>query len=62
MAGDYTYYGRYVAFSGVDDREPLVSVWGTRYFNDPDGALSGGTDLIVWRDSRDAATRRRGLR
>ena len=56
VAGDYTYYGRYVAFSAVDDREPLVTAWGTRYFNDPDGALNGGTDLIIWRDSRDAAT------
>jgi len=41
VAGDYTYYGRYVAGLATDQREPLASIWATRYFNtagDP-GAL-----------------------
>ena len=48
-AGDYTFYGRYVGWTGVDQREPLPSVWGVRY--NTGGAVSAGTDLIVWRDS-----------
>ena len=49
-AGDYTFYGRYVAFTGVDQREPLPSVYAARYADG--GAFSGGTDLTVWRDSK----------
>ena len=46
----YTFYGRYTAASAFDDvREPLASTWAVRYLNG--GAFSGGTDLLVWRDS-----------
>ncbi len=47
--GDLTFYGRYVGMSGADGREPLATTWGSRYVDG--GAFSGGTDLLVWRDS-----------
>ena len=49
-AGDYTFYGRYNAVAGQDQREPLASTFASRYING--GAFNGGTDLIVWRDSK----------
>jgi hypothetical protein len=48
--GDYTFYGRYVAFTAVDQREPLPSIFATRFING--GLFTGGTDLICWRDSK----------
>jgi hypothetical protein len=48
-AGSETFYGRYVGHSGADGREPLPSTWATRFVDQ--GTFSGGTDLIVWRDS-----------
>jgi hypothetical protein len=48
--GDFTFYSRYVANTGVDQREGLASQFATRYAQG--GAFDGGTDLIVWRDSR----------
>jgi hypothetical protein len=50
--GDRTFYGRYVDGSAADEREPLATVWTSRYVNG--GAFSGGTDLVVWRDSGQA--------
>jgi hypothetical protein len=52
--GDYTFYGRYVAGAGTDQREPLATTFATRYING--GGFTGGTDLIVWRDSKTAGT------
>jgi hypothetical protein len=52
-AGDRTFYARYVNGSGADGREPLPSIWGSRYLSG--GAFSGGTDLIVWRNQRQPA-------
>jgi hypothetical protein len=49
-AGDYTFYARYNAVAGQDQREPLATTFATRYVQG--GAFSGGTDLIVWRDSK----------
>ncbi len=49
--GDYTFYGRYVDGLGTDQREPLASTWATRYF-EPGSIFSGGTSLLVWRDSK----------
>jgi hypothetical protein len=46
----YTFYGRLVGFDGSDGREPLASVFSTSYLNG--GAFSGGTELIVWRDTK----------
>jgi hypothetical protein len=51
-AGDYTFYGRYVNYDSRDDRAPLSSLYYVRYLNG--GPFSGGTDLVVWRDNRDA--------
>ncbi len=49
-AGDYTFYGRYNSVAGQDQREPLATTFATRYING--GNFTGGTDLIVWRDSK----------
>jgi hypothetical protein len=51
--GDYTFYGRYVGFDGRDNRAPLSSLYYARYLNG--GTMSGGTDLVVWRDNRRAS-------
>jgi hypothetical protein len=53
IAGDYTFYGRYVAAAATDQREPLSTMFATRYLNG--GAFDGGTNLIVWRDSKTVA-------
>ena len=50
VPGDYTFYGRYVAGAATDQREPLATNFASRYING--GAFTGGTDLIVWRDSK----------
>ncbi|HEY9422181.1 MAG TPA: hypothetical protein VIW92_12260, partial [Thermoanaerobaculia bacterium] len=50
FAGRPTFYERYVNGTGADGREPLPTVWATRYING--GDFTGGTDLIYWRDSR----------
>jgi len=47
-AANYTFYRRYSG--GDDQREGLASTFATRYANG--GAFSGGTDLVVWRDSK----------
>jgi hypothetical protein len=46
----YTFYGRYVGWSGIDKRHPLGTNFAVRYQDG--GVFSGGTDLIVWRDSK----------
>jgi hypothetical protein len=53
-AGDYTFYGRYHGFNGADRRRPLPSRYNARFL--AGGAFSGGTKLIVWRDTRDPST------
>jgi hypothetical protein len=45
----YTFYGRYVAATGIDHREPLATTWAARYLNG--GAFTGGTSLMCWRDT-----------
>ena len=48
----YTFYGRYTPgtpYNGVDNREPLATTWGVRYF--AGGLFSGGTDIVCWRDN-----------
>jgi hypothetical protein len=44
-AGQYTFYGRYVGWTGADHREPLATLFGARY-------VTGDSDMIVWRDSK----------
>jgi hypothetical protein len=48
--GDYTFYGRYVSAGADDQREPLATTFATRYILS--GVFDGGTDLVVWRDSK----------
>jgi hypothetical protein len=50
VSGQYTFYGRYVNFTAVDNREPLATNFAVRFLNG--GPFSGGTNLIVWRDSK----------
>jgi hypothetical protein len=49
-SGQYTFYGRYNGFTAADNREPLSTSFAVRFLNG--GVFSGGTDLIVWRDSK----------
>jgi hypothetical protein len=49
-AGRYTFYGRYDAWTAVDNREPLATEFAARYLNG--GPFSGGTSLLCWRDSK----------
>jgi hypothetical protein len=48
--GDFTFYSRYVGNDGSDQREGLASQFASRYIQG--GVFDGGTDFIVWRDSR----------
>jgi hypothetical protein len=50
VAGQYTFYGRYVNWTAADNREPLGTNFAVRYLNG--GTFDGGTDLLVWRDSK----------
>jgi hypothetical protein len=50
VAGQYTFYGRYVGWTAADNREPLGASFAVRYVHG--GSFDGGTDLIVWRDSK----------
>ncbi len=52
--GEYTFYGRYASVAGQDQREPLSTTFATRFING--GTFTGGTDLIVWRDSKTIPT------
>jgi hypothetical protein len=54
VPGEYTFYGRYAAVAGQDQREPLSTTFASRYING--GIFNGGTDLIVWRDSKTIPT------
>jgi hypothetical protein len=50
IPGNYTFYGRYVAFTAADNREPLATTFAARYLNG--GDFNGGASLVVWRDSK----------
>ena len=51
-SGDYSFYGRYVAGTGSDQRQPMGSLYGARYLTG--GGFDGGTQLVVWRDTKSA--------
>ncbi len=48
--GEYTFYGRYVTGTAIDNREPTATTFAARYVSG--GGFTGGTSLIVWRDSK----------
>lgn len=53
----YTFYARYTGGFGLaDEREPLATQFAVRHVLG--GAFSGGTDLLVWRDSKSSAASR----
>jgi hypothetical protein len=52
--GQYTFYGRYAGVAGQDQREPLSTTFASRYIRG--GEFTGGTSLIVWRDSKTVPT------
>lgn len=49
--GDYTFYGRYTSFDASDNREPLATAWGSRYFAGTVGAFDEPSNVVCWRDS-----------
>jgi hypothetical protein len=49
VAGQYTFYGRFVSWTAIDNREPLATNFMTRFINLPG---TGQTTLTVWRDAR----------
>ena len=59
VPGDYTFYGRYVAATAADQREPLPTTFAARYRVKGHGK---GTDLLVWRDSKTSPTGVNGRR
>ncbi len=50
VPGEYTFYGRYVAWAAADNREPLATNFGVRFING--GIFSGGTSILSWRDAK----------
>lgn len=48
-AGEYTFYGRFVNWTAIDNREPLSTQFMTRFVNLP---AAGQTTLTVWRDAK----------
>lgn len=47
-SGAYTFYGRYVSATAVDQREPLPTSHMVRFLNGP----AGTSDFLVWRDAK----------
>jgi hypothetical protein len=48
--GDYTFYGRYVDFDASDNREPLATLWASRYFMKGERAFED-SEVLCWRDT-----------
>lgn len=44
-SGNYTFYGRYNGWTAADNRQPLATSFGGRYFK-------GATQVVVWRDPK----------
>ena len=49
VPGEYTFYGRFVAWTAADNREPLATNFMTRFVANP---AAGQTTLTVWRDAK----------
>ncbi|HEX7185948.1 MAG TPA: hypothetical protein VF756_29255 [Thermoanaerobaculia bacterium] len=54
IPGEYTFYGRYAAVAGQDQREPLSTTFASRFITG--AGFDAGTELIVWRDSKTIPT------
>jgi len=56
VAGQYTFYGRYVGWTAADNREPLATNFAARFANVSSGGHGpsggSGTKLVAWRDSK----------
>ncbi len=50
VPGNYTFYGRLVAWTAADNREPLSTVFAARFGSG--GAAFSQTTLTVWRDAK----------
>lgn len=51
VPGEYTFYGRYVAWTAADNREPLSAISAARYIRN--GAYkTPGTTVVAWRDPK----------
>jgi len=50
VPGRYTFYGRYVGWTGSDHREPLATSFASQFA--AAGPFSGQVDLIAWRDPK----------
>ena len=50
LNGQYTFYGRYVGWTAMDNRQPLSTNFAARFLNG--GLFSGGSSLAVWRDPK----------
>jgi hypothetical protein len=48
--GNYTFYGRYDAWTAVDHRAPLSTTFALQF--GAGGPFDAGTDLLVWRDPK----------
>jgi hypothetical protein len=46
--GRYTFYGKFVSWTAVDNRVPLATNFAARYAN----SYPIGSDIVVWRDSK----------
>jgi len=53
-SGQPTFYGRLVANTAVDNREPAGTVWNARYLTG--GLFTGGTSIIAWQDPGQVVT------
>jgi len=50
LPGRYTFYGRYVGWTGSDHREPLATSFAAQFATS--GPFSGHVDMIAWRDTK----------
>jgi hypothetical protein len=49
-SGNYTFYGRLDGWTAIDNRAPLPTTFGARYYNSP--ASSTTSNVIAWRDTK----------
>jgi hypothetical protein len=52
VPGEYTFYGRYVAWTAADNREPLSTTWAATY----SAGAGAASRIIAWRDPKVASS------